>query len=240
MFFLFVIVCLSFLKSLCLVIYYVQTQTKGNTILSVGSKQKNNTHVVEQILDRAQPDLSYSMLLIGAALIAAGGIFTDSIPLLIASMIVAPLSAPILLLGLGIAAGSWRLLSRALGILVISAVVVLIISFLAAIVLDHDRVPDILISFDGNRIVAVGVAVISGIIAAYGAISPKVSSAGTGIAIAVSLMPPLVATGVGLAPGGAPFTGALSLFLLNVLGIAVASALTFAALGTGRIYRQRA
>jgi uncharacterized hydrophobic protein (TIGR00271 family) len=205
----------------------------------MSSKQKNTTIAVAQVLDRAKPDVSYSLLLVGAALIAAGGIFTDSIPLLIASMIVAPLSAPILLLGLGLAAGNWKLIGRALGILAASAVIVLSISLLAAVILQHDRIPDILISFDSNRIIAIGIAVIAGIIAAYGTVSPKVSATGTGIAIAVSLMPPLVATGVGLAPGGAPFTGALSLFLLNVLGIAVASAATFVTMGIARSYRQR-
>ena len=50
----------------------------------------------------------------------------------------------------------------------------------------------------------------------------------TGIGIAVSLMPPLVATGIGLFdPVNDLAVRAGSIFLLNVLGILVGSSITF-------------
>jgi uncharacterized hydrophobic protein (TIGR00271 family) len=192
---------------------------------------------VQDVVERAKPDRDYFVLLIGAILLAIGAIFTDSIPLLIASMIVAPLSAPILALGLGLAAGSVKLVGRSLVVLVVSCALSLGIAMVAAMLFGNARTPDILISFNGNMYIAFCVAAVSGAIAAYGAMRPKVSTAATGIAIAVSLMPPLVATGIGLAPGGEAFAGAALLFALNVVGIAVASAITFAASGAARSYR---
>jgi uncharacterized membrane protein len=81
------------------------------------------------------------------------------------------------------------------------------------------------------------VAIVSGAIASYALVKPKVVGAVTGVAIAVSLMPPLVATGIGLAPGGATAADAFVLFLLNVAGILVASVAVFSWLGLGRAYR---
>jgi uncharacterized hydrophobic protein (TIGR00271 family) len=191
-------------------------------------------HAIAGILDRARPDRDYYLLLVGAILLAIGAIFTDSIPTLIASMIVAPLASPLLAFGLGLSAWNWQVMGRAIAVLLVSISLALLLSMGAAIMLQNDRVPDILISFNGSQAIAVGVAVISGIIAAYGTLRPKVGSVITGVAIAVSLMPPLVATGIGLAPGGTPFAGALSLFILNVAGVVVSSALTFWLLGMSR------
>ncbi|HJP81497.1 MAG TPA: DUF389 domain-containing protein [Candidatus Saccharimonadales bacterium] len=201
--------------------------------------QSSKQRGIEDILDKARPDRDYYLLLVGAGVLAVGAIMTDSIPVLIASMIVAPLSAPIIALSLGVTAGNWRIMLRSILLLFISTAITLLIAVTAAIVLKNDRIPDILISFNGNRTIAVIVAFASGVIAAYGVVRPKVSSAFVGIAIAVSLMPPLVATGIGLAPGGTPFDGALSLYLLNIVGITIACTITFLILGLGKVARTK-
>ena len=100
------------------------------------------------------------------------------------------------------------------------------------------RVENTFISFGGSKIVAIIIAVISGAIAAYGLVRSKVGGAMTGIGIAVSLMPPLVATGVGIAESDLILSyTAFTIFILNFIGILVASAITFACLGIGRTYR---
>jgi uncharacterized hydrophobic protein (TIGR00271 family) len=190
---------------------------------------------IKDTIEKARPDRDYYLLLVGAAVLAIGAIMTDSIPVLIASMIVAPLSAPIIALSLGITTGNWRIIVRSVLLLFLSTIITLLIAVAAAILLKNDRVPDILISFNGSQTIAVIVASASGVIAAYGTVRPKVSSAFVGIAIAVSLMPPLVATGVGLAPGGTPFDGALSLYLLNIASITIACTITFSILGLRKI-----
>jgi uncharacterized hydrophobic protein (TIGR00271 family) len=198
-------------------------------------KQKTLSAQTSAIIEHgAMLDADYIVLLLGAACIALGAIFTDSIPVLIASMVIAPLSSPILLIGLGLARCNWRQIGKGVWTLAVSVVAVLLISVVVTILLQQDRVPDILISFNGNQGIALGIAIVAGIVAAYGTTKPRVAAVSTGVAIAVSLMPPLVATGVGLAPGGTPFEGALMLFLLNIIGIAVSSAVTFTLLGVGR------
>lgn len=196
---------------------------------------------IQDLLSRTTHDKDYYILLVGAILIALGAIFTDSIPGIIASMIVAPLAYPVLLLGLGMAARSLELIGRAVAMLILPSCVALGISIGLTWAFGSERVHDANISFTSNHEIAVVVAIVSGVIAAYGLVRPKVSSAITGVAIAVSLMPPLVATGVSLAPGGGEsLPGSFRLFLLNILGISIASCLVFMMFGMGKSYRSLA
>lgn len=202
------------------------------------SPQRTKQAAIANILDNATHDKDYYVLLCGSVLIALGAIFTDSIPVLIASMIVAPLATPILALGLGIVSGSRRLMLRTFLLLVISCIVALSLAAIITLLFGKDRVADHYVSFQSNHVIAVSVAAVSGVIATYGMIRPKVAPAITGVAIAVSLIPPLTATGVNYAAGDTALgNDALILFLLNVVGILAASIVTFMCFGMRREYR---
>lgn len=193
---------------------------------------------IANIVDGAKRDNDYYVLLIGSICIAIGAIFTDSIAVLIASMIVAPLASPILALGLSIAVGSKKLALKASVMLAYSCIIALAIATIVTLLFGKDRTADRYISFDSNHVIAVAVAVVSGVIAAYGTIKPKVSGAITGVAIAVSLMPPLVAVGINFTAGDKSqgFQAGL-LFLLNVVGILLASIITYACFRMRQEYR---
>jgi uncharacterized hydrophobic protein (TIGR00271 family) len=183
-------------------------------------------------------DRDFYVLLIGSILLAICAIFTDSIPVLIASMIVAPLASPIIALGLGITVQDSKVIKKSVTILGVSCVIALTLAVIITLVFNGEQAVDKFISFNGNRHIAVIVAAVSGAIAAYSTIRPKIASAITGIAIAVSLMPPLVATGIGYASGRIDFgTDAAILFLLNVAGILIASVIVFAMFDIRKIYR---
>ena len=188
-------------------------------------------------MENTIPDRDFYLLVLGAIILAACGILIDSIPVLIASMIVAPLAYPILSLGLGIIARDGKLLLRSLSMLAASVVLaVLIAGLFSLFVKSYFGVAErVLISFFPNPFFDLLIAVVSGSIAAYGLIRSKVGAAMTGIGIAVSLMPPLVATGIGLFdPAGTLAARAGSIFLLNVLGILGGSMVTFWAFGIHR------
>lgn len=190
-----------------------------------------------EFVENSRPDGDYYKLLVGAILVAIGGILTDSIPVVIASMIIAPLATPILAISLGLVGRDWRYAGRNIIVLIFSSLIAFAIGISAAMILKNDQVPNILISFDSSRTIAVMVAVIAGAIGASGVVRQKVASATLGVAIAVSLMPPLVATAIGLAPGGTPFAGSLELYILNVVGIIAAGTIVFGLLGLGQTYR---
>lgn len=192
---------------------------------------------IQVLLNSAAPDSDFYFLLIGAAILAIGAIFTDSVVVLIASMIIAPLGYPILELGLGIVARSWRTTIRAASLLCVASLVTLLLAALSTFVVP-EVAPDKYINFTGHRITAFIVAVVSGLIAAYGMVKPKVATVVTGVAIAVSLVPPLVASGINYANGNTIIGyDALLMFLLNVAGILAASVVVFWLFGMGRVYR---
>ena len=191
---------------------------------------------IKDLISRTRHDADFYALLVGSIMLAAFAIFNDSIVTLIASMIISPLATPILTLGLGVVSCDLRLIVRTFGLLMAASLIALLAAVGLSIVFDHNQVADHFISFTGSRVDSFIVALVSGAIAAYGIMRPKVASAITGVAIAVSLLPPLVATGIGLAPGGFTADNAFTLFLLNVLGILIASVVVFAWLGVGRSY----
>ncbi|HSX00307.1 MAG TPA: TIGR00341 family protein [Patescibacteria group bacterium] len=193
---------------------------------------------LEILHENITPDRDFYLLLIGAALLAIGAIFLDSIPVLIASMIVAPLAYPILGLGLSIASNDWRLARQSFSILLTAFIMAFLLAVIVTKLFGHTRVDNIFISFTPNRVLATGIALVAGFIASYGLVRPKVSNAITGVAIAVSLMPPLVASGIEFSSRRIALAkDALILFLLNVIGIVVASIVVFLVLGVAREHR---
>ena len=202
------------------------TSLKQTTHFSEASKRR----AAASLLKDTQGSLDFLVLLLGSIIIATGAIFTDSIPVLIASMIIAPLATPILAMGLGIVAGQMRLFVRSGGMLLLSIAIALVSAAILTLLFDENAVKDTYISFSGDKVIAVGIALVAGYIGAYGLLSKRVAGAITGVAIAVSLMPPLVATSISFVTGDtARAAEAGILFGLNVLGILIASVIAFLA-----------
>ena len=203
---------------------------------------ESKEQAVRELLENAVPDRDFYLLVIGAIILAAAGILTDSIPVLIASMIVAPLAYPILALGLGIVVRDGRLIFRSLGMILISIVSAIVIAgFFSLFAKSYFTVVSerVFVKFFPNYFFDILIAVISGAIASYGLIRTKVGAAMTGIGIAVSLMPPLVAIGIGLfdqATAGLA-SRAFMIFILNILGILAASIITFLFFGLQKQHR---
>ncbi len=193
---------------------------------STEDKQK----AIAELLHNTWPDRDFYLLVIGAIILAACGILTDSIPVLIASMIVAPLAYPILSLSLGIVTGDIKLLMRASFMLIISIALAILVGGLFSLFVKSyfGAAEGVLISFFPNLFFDVLIAVISGFIGAYGLVRSKVGAAMTGIGIAVSLMPPLVAVGIGLFnPADDLALRAITIFLLNLVGILAGGIICF-------------
>ena len=190
------------------------------------------------IVESAIPDRDFYLLVIGAALFALFGIVLDSIPVLIGAMIVAPLASPILALGLGIVASNGRLIVRSLSALVAASLAAAVAVAVIAYVLPAFSINGTFISFATHPLYDIAIALIAGAIAAYGTMRAKVGGAMTGIGIAVSLMPPLVAASLALGRFDLSlFRESSLIFLFNVGGILVGSIAVLAAFGVGSHHR---
>ena len=202
--------------------------------------RESKKEAIKELLENTVPDRDFYILVLGAIILAACGILTDSIPVLIASMIVAPLAYPILSLSLGLLAGNIKIIGRSVSMLTISVILAIIVGGLFSSFIQSylDVAERVFISFFPNIFFDLLIAVISGAIAAYGLVRSKVGSAMTGIGIAVSLMPPLVATGIGLFDQAHDLaTRGGTIFIINVIGILFGSMLAFGLLGVHREYR---
>ncbi len=182
----------------------------------------------ETLVAQTEPSREYYLLVVGAIGLALGALFLDSIATLIGAMVVAPLAYPILALGLGAAARDGRLFLRALTLLGVSLAAAVGLAFVGTHLFGALRIDALSITFTARPVLDFAIALIAGAIAAYGLLRPKVGGAMTGVGIAVSLMPPLVATGVYVADGFATLAlDAFLIFGMNVLGIFLASVIVF-------------
>ena len=204
--------------------------------------KESKEQAIQELLENVVPDRDFYLLVVGAIILAASGILIDSIPVLIASMIVAPLAYPILALGLGIVSSDELLVLRSFGMIIASiALAIIVAGIFSLFAKSYFMVAEerMFVTFFPNHFFDLLIAVVSGAIASYGLIRTKVGAAMTGIGIAVSLMPPLVATGIGLFdPASAWLAGrAFTIFLLNIGGILVASMIVFLCFGMQKEYR---
>lgn len=184
--------------------------------------------IIRTLIEQIRPSRDYYILVVGAVGLALGALFLNSVPTLIGAMVVAPLAYPILGLGLGAAAKDGKIFFHAFALLAVSLVSAISLAFIGTHFFGYLQVDSISITFIANPVLDLIIAIIAGAIAAYGLARPKVGGAMTGVGIAVSLMPPLVATGAYLADGlYASSLDAFLIFLMNVLGIFIASWIVF-------------
>lgn len=182
----------------------------------------------------ASKQTRFWLLLVLATGIATAGVIADSTATVIGAMIVAPLAIPIQGVAVAIAYGEIGPLLRCAGILLAAIVVVIGLAALLAVVLPElESVKDNtqIAGRVSPTIVDLAAAATTGLAGAFAVGRRDIGDILPGVAIAISLVPPLAVVGVTAVAGdwgGA--LGALVLFLTNVLAIVVAGTLLFSAL----------
>lgn len=166
-------------------------------------------------------------LLICSCLLACIGLDTGSVAVIIGAMLISPLMSPILGSGLSIAIADRALLAQALRELMLATLVTLAVSTFYFTVTPLGEPTAELIARTRPTLLDVGVALFGGAAGIVAGSRRDQSLALPGVAIATALMPPLCTAGFGLATGSAAFfLGALYLYIINAIFIAIA---TFAA-----------
>lgn len=179
---------------------------------------------------RVTPD--YVVLTIASTLLAGLGLVLDSAAVIIGAMVLAPLMAPIVSLAMGALRRDTRLLQAALRTIVVGAALALVAAALLALATPLRRLTPEIEARLHPTLLDLGVAVVSGIAAAYAHARESVTKTLPGVAIAVALVPPLAVAGIGIGwADGRVVGGALLLFITNLVGIAATAALTFLVLG---------
>ena len=179
---------------------------------------------------RAKQSAFWTMLVL-SAVIATAGVLADSTATVIGAMIIAPLSTPIMGIALGLVK---RERIRAGRFVFWGAVVVVLVGVIAALVVpDIDvHTNDQITSRTSPTVVDLIAAIATGLAGAVGLSRRDVAAVLPGVAIAISLVPPLAVVGICLGEGDLPLAlGALLLFVSNLVSMVIAGTVLFAALG---------
>jgi uncharacterized hydrophobic protein (TIGR00271 family) len=180
----------------------------------------------------------FVVLLTLATIIATGGVIVDSTASVIGAMIVAPLMTPIMALALSVTTGDRSNIVRSALIVAIATAFAVALAFVLTKLLpggvDTATNPQVL-GRTTVGLIELGLALASGAAGAFGLMREDVSDALPGVAIAISLVPPLSVVGICLAVGSYDQAGAaFLLFVTNCVAILVAGGLLFAIAGYGR------
>ncbi|MFB7618178.1 DUF389 domain-containing protein [Kitasatospora sp. NPDC056181] len=207
--------------------------------------QRRSLEELEEDLDlsvgdrRAKQSAFWTMLFL-SAVIAAGGVLTDSTATVIGAMIIAPLSTPIM----GIALGAvQRRRSTAALFVAFGGLLVVAVGALFSLVLpaSYDLLSDSQISSRTSPgLMDLVAALATGFAGAVALARRDVAAVMPGVAIAISLVPPLVVTGV--CAGQTAWwlaLGSFVLFVSNLLALVTAGMVVFGGLGYATAGRRR-
>ncbi len=181
----------------------------------------------EDIKDAAECSRVYLAMVALSTIVAAIGLYYNSVAIIIGAMVIAPLLGPNMALALATALGDLALLRRALLTALAGIAATMVLAVVIGVLLHINPSTPEIASRDGVGIGDIAVALASGVAGAL-AFTTGVSTTLIGVMVAVALLPPLVAFGLLLGGGHlAPAMGALSLFLINLICVNLAGVTTF-------------
>ncbi len=172
-------------------------------------------------------DLNFVVLVVLSSLVAAIGLITNNVAVIIGAMVIAPLLGPNLALSLGTAIGDLSLIRKSVqtlvaGMLLAVAVPAALGMFWSFDVTNHELMLRTVVGIDSAAL-----ALASGAAAAL-SLTTGLSSILVGVMVAVALLPPAAALGLMLGSGNTALaTGAGLLLVVNVVCINLASKIVF-------------
>jgi uncharacterized hydrophobic protein (TIGR00271 family) len=186
--------------------------------------------------DRRRPYLErFFVLLILATIIATAGIIGDSTATVIGAMIVAPLMTPIMATAAALIMGNMSRALNRLSLVLLGVLTVIFLSWLFGVLSPS------YLSFSANsqilgrvspRLIDLIAALASGAAGAFALSRDDVADSLPGVAISISLVPPLCVVGLSLSAGEIDAaSGAMLLFLTNFLAIILAGGAVLGILG---------
>lgn len=202
-----------------------------NILKEISDEDKNKA--VETLITNSSPRQSYYFMVGLSVAMATIGLLLDSTAVVIGSMLIAPVLYPILSLSMGVIISDPSLISRSFYTIVRSLVLALVVSMLVAAVFSSQQ-PDLtneILKRTQPNLLNFAVALIAGLAVSYALAKPNVNETLPGIAVSVSLVPPLAIAGVGLARVNLSIISpAFILLFVNIIGIMFSAMIVFSLL----------
>ncbi len=201
------------------------------------SKQKvDYPEVRVRIESNALPSKMYFIMNMLSAIIASYGLVTNSAAVVIGAMLVAMMLGPITGIALAIIDHRMPLLRKSLFTVVAGVSLVVLVGFIVGGLHTEQPLSAEILSRTQPTSMDLMIALAGGTAGAYAMVSPHLSVAVVGVAVATALVPPLAASGILFANGEMQMgLGALLLAITNIIAIQFTNALVLWFLGFRRL-----
>jgi uncharacterized hydrophobic protein (TIGR00271 family) len=190
--------------------------------------------------ERKRKLVRFFSLLILAAGIATYGLLADSVATVIGAMIVAPLMLPIMGLAFSVSLGDRRSILSSLLISLLGIGTAIAVGYLLTWGIRGTINPESntqIMTRTAPRLIDLAAALATGLAGAFATGRKDVSDTLPGVAIAISLVPPLANVGILLAVGRPDLAdGSLLLFVTNYLAILLTGSFMFGIMGFPKAY----
>ena len=184
----------------------------------------------------ALPSKMYFIMNILSAIIASYGLVTNSAAVVIGAMLVAMMLGPITGVALAIIDHRMPLLRRSLITMLIGVSLVILVGFIVGWLHKGQPLTAEILSRTQPTSMDLMIALAGGTAGAYAMVSPHLSVAVVGVAVATALVPPLAASGMLFANGELQLgLGAFLLAITNIIAIQFTNALVLWLLGFRRL-----
>ena len=200
------------------------------------NKKVDYPEVRVRIEANALPSKMYFVMNILSAIIASYGLVTNSAAVVIGSMLVAMMLGPITGVALAIIDHRMPLLRKSLITVFLGISLVVLVGFIVGWLHKDQPLTVEILSRTQPTSMDLMIALAGGTAGAYAMVSPHLSVAVVGVAVATALVPPLAASGILFANGEMQMgLGALLLALTNIIAIQFTNALVLWLLGFRRL-----
>jgi uncharacterized hydrophobic protein (TIGR00271 family) len=184
--------------------------------------------VRDDIRNGAELNIAFIFMNTLAATIATYGLFANSPAVIIGAMIVAMLLGPIAGVALSLVDSDMSLLFRSILTLVAGSIAVMITSLVISLFHPDIPITNEIMARTSPNLIDLMIALAGGAAGAYASVSPRLSVAFVGVAIATALVPPLCSAVVLFAHGEISLgLGACLLTFTNMVAIQFACSLVF-------------
>ena len=201
--------------------------------------QYNRNKFCTKVIDASAPSADFYFLVVMSTIIVAMGILSANIILVIGGMLVTPLLSPILALSLGIVINEKRVIIRSLRVLLTALVLAFIVSLVVGLISHVSISQSEMIFIMKPSLFTVLVAIVAGLAASYAWVKPVLNDTLPGVAVTVTLIPPLTAIGLALAHAEWEILrNVFGSFFLNIMGIMLACLLVFSLMEFYKAKRQ--
>lgn len=206
-----------------------QKEKKQEGILEVKKTEQYRT--VEELFEKSKPSSLYYTLLVLSAVVVASGLILNNAAIVIGGILIAPVLTPLLLIALAIVVGEVESVKHSSVLIAKSVGILIAVSVLMGIFFEGGGGLNVFEDSIASGILYFIVAIVSGVAATFAWVRKEVADILPGIAVSVSLVPPLVLSGLALSTFDFDLLRSTFLiFVFNFFGIVLGSMVVFSLL----------